>query len=604
MNDIHLPIIGQQALDDLDIDTELAAFEARERQRLGLEEDPEKSFWRDTMVDQPFTRADRANTTILIGGLPEAQDFLIPAALKPLGYTVRPLPQPDTDSLKYGKEFGNRAQCNPTYFTVGNLVKYLCFLRDEQGIPAEEIVNKWVFLTAGSCGPCRFGMYTTEYRKALRDAGFQGFRVMFFQEKGGIDQVSGEDAGLDLSPAFFMALGRAVITGDVLNGLGYRVRPYEINEGETNQVLAEYRQKAHETLEKGERVLLVLNEARKRFAQIPVDRTRVKPAVGLTGEFWAMMNDGAGSYHLQKFLEGEGAEVKVQFIADWMLYNVWEERRDLDVRVDLREIDQNSARADVHNGTYAVAKRKFGLFALDQLLRRSFDVFANIGGYYGHKTQDVEASRKLVDGLIDSENRGGEGHQEVAHNIMNFAKKKANMTLSVKPFGCLPSSSISDGIQSKVAEMYPGAIFCAVETSGDGAVNFYSRVQLFLFKAQQQAQKEFDAALEETGLTREQVREYTAKHGDYFSALHVPKKSGKAACTAANHVYEVHAHMNTTPVERAMAQVEAGLDAARSGFGKTVEAAPELAKDARILAGELALAAKEFAQSRLPWASA
>ena len=26
---------------------------------------------------------------------------------------------PDNDALRYGKEFGNRGQCNPTYFTVG-----------------------------------------------------------------------------------------------------------------------------------------------------------------------------------------------------------------------------------------------------------------------------------------------------------------------------------------------------------------------------------------------------------------------------------------------------------------------------------------------------
>ena len=84
----------------------------------------------------------------------------------------------------FGKEFGNRGQCNPTYFTVGNLVKYLAWLRDEQKIPVKDIVENYVFLTAGACGPCRFGTYVTEYRKALRDSGFDGFRVMLFQQTG------------------------------------------------------------------------------------------------------------------------------------------------------------------------------------------------------------------------------------------------------------------------------------------------------------------------------------------------------------------------------------------------------------------------------------
>jgi len=41
-----------------------------------------------------------------------------------------------------------------------------------------------VFFTAGACGPCRFGMYEAEYRLALRNAGFDGFRVLLFQQSG------------------------------------------------------------------------------------------------------------------------------------------------------------------------------------------------------------------------------------------------------------------------------------------------------------------------------------------------------------------------------------------------------------------------------------
>jgi predicted nucleotide-binding protein (sugar kinase/HSP70/actin superfamily) len=57
------------------------------------------------------------------------------------------------------------------------------------------------------------------------------------------------------------------------------------------------------------------------------------------------------------------------------------------------------------------------------------------------------------------------------------------MTVSVKPFGCMPSSGVSDGVQSLITARFPGTIYCAVETSGDGATNFYSRVQMYMFKA-------------------------------------------------------------------------------------------------------------------------
>jgi hypothetical protein len=63
-----------------------------------------------------------------------------------------------------------------------------------------------------------------------------------------------------------------------------------------------------------------------------------------------------------------------------------------------------------------------------------------------------------------------------------------------------------DGIQTSVLTQHPDAIFCAVETTGDGAVNFQSRVQIFLFKARQKARSEFDSALEECGLSLENAK--------------------------------------------------------------------------------------------------
>ena len=58
----------------------------------------------------------------------------------------------------------------------------------------QEIIDSYVFLTAGACGPCRFGMYEAEYRLALRNAGFDGFRVLLFQQSGGLNQADAEAA--------------------------------------------------------------------------------------------------------------------------------------------------------------------------------------------------------------------------------------------------------------------------------------------------------------------------------------------------------------------------------------------------------------------------
>jgi predicted nucleotide-binding protein (sugar kinase/HSP70/actin superfamily) len=104
-----------------------------------------------------------------------------------------------------GKEYGNNGQCNPTYFTVGNLVQFLQGLETE-GKTRQEIIDNYIFLTAGACGPCRFGMYEAEYRLALRNSGFDGFRVLLFQQSGGLNQAEAK-AGLEMNLDFF--LGRS-----------------------------------------------------------------------------------------------------------------------------------------------------------------------------------------------------------------------------------------------------------------------------------------------------------------------------------------------------------------------------------------------------------
>ena len=146
------------------------------------------------MAGLTFTMTEKAKITLLVGGLTMAHDFFVEAGIRGNGYNVQMLECPTNEGLQVGKEFGNRGQCNPTYFTVGNLVKYLITLRDKHGMIGQGIVEKYVFFTAGACGPCRFGMYVTEYRKALRDAGFDGFRVCLFQQTGGVKQATGEES--------------------------------------------------------------------------------------------------------------------------------------------------------------------------------------------------------------------------------------------------------------------------------------------------------------------------------------------------------------------------------------------------------------------------
>ena len=143
-------------------------------------------------------------------------------------------------------------------------------------------------------------------------------------------------------------------------------------------------------------------------------------------------------------------------------------------------------------------------------------------------------SREAAAPFYNNHLRGGEGHMEVGKLILNVAKAKAHMTLSVKPFGCMPSSGVSDGVQSLITEQLPaGRSSAPIETNGDGAVNFYSRVQMLLFKARLAAQAEYDAVLEENGVTVAEMRAYLKTKRWRGSSLFYPRH-GTVASMAAN----------------------------------------------------------------------
>ncbi len=519
----------------------------REEELLQMERERAQSAWRKKRkqwfepMPQRFLAETMTVTTILFGGLTTSHDYLLEGALLGLGYRAQRLDCPDTESFQYGKEFGNRGQCNPAYFTVGNLIKYLCRLRDVEGKSKEEIINHYVFITSDSCGPCRFGAYITEYRKALRDAGFDDFRVLLFQQERGLKQVAGKDRALIGSATFVISICKAIFLGDILNALTHRIRPYEIEPGSTDRALAHCRQHLYEALRKRKWIIPALRQCRKALESVQVDRTRVKPKVSIIGEFWAMTTEGDGNYRLSRFLEDEGAETETQPLTAWILYLIWAARYDTVERMRLRAADFGRKGL---KGKHPVWRLTM-LRAARHWIRIHFQTYAKAIGLHGYRLPNMNEIAKAADAFYDNHLRGGEGHMEVGKLILTVVKRKANMTISVKPFGCMPSSGVSDGVQSLVTDIYPEAIFLPIETTGDGAINVYSRIQMMLFKARQAAQTECVQALAETGVAAEQLSELRG-HASFKRPLKFPRDV--VACTAANAIYGMHNARRRFPV--------------------------------------------------------
>lgn len=371
------------------------------------------------------------------------------------------LPEPDNDSLQLGREFGNRGQCNPTYFTVGNLVKHLMYMRDELGIPTEKILKDYAFVTAGGCGPCRMGMYATEYRKALRDSGFEGFRVLLFTRSGDVQDVLMD--GLTLTSKDLVKFFMAIMIGDILNTINIRRRPFEITPGSVDENVKQARGVIDEGIATGNWISSLF-KARKILNTVKL-REEKRPVVHIMGEFWAKTTDGEGNYNLFRFIEKEGGVVSNETLTDWLMHQIWRARW---AKSEMKE-------------TKLPSGFEIKLYTLEKTIAFFFKCLCMI---LGEKIKLSEHGKlaEAASGFFDLHVDGGEDHMEVAHHIHIAKHRLADLIISVKPFTCLSSSGVSDGVQSKISELYPQVEFIAVETNGDSATNFYSRIQMALQK--------------------------------------------------------------------------------------------------------------------------
>jgi predicted nucleotide-binding protein (sugar kinase/HSP70/actin superfamily) len=563
--------IGQSIEDT--IQQRLAEERARLEQEAGLAKREVHHFKRP--VERPFTKEQRPKTTLLFGGLTWKHEKLVHGALEGLGYLAEAVPTPNVKAFQTGKEYGNNGQCNPTYFTVGNLVQYLQSL-EELGLSKQEIIDRYVFFTAGACGPCRFGMYEAEYRLALRNAGFDGFRVLLFQQSGGLSQSDGE-AGLEMNLDFFLGILNALNCGDVMNEVAYALRPFEMTAGDTDRVLDGAMDYLHEVFRKkrpwkldenlskyfggfsdtaeyigkfvnqlkGDDYLAALHECRDRFNTIEIDRLRVKPIVKITGEFWAQTTEGDGNFNMFNFLQREGAQVLVEPIGTWIMYmmhQVVQKYRDfkgLNEGAVLPPIWKLAPRAKIEwEYRQKVAKIKLA----EGIFRNEYHKIVDALGSVAHHLTDQYELQRLGHPFYNSRAAGGEGHLEVAKNIYYSNKDLAHMVLSLKPFGCMPSTQ-SDGAQSAVVSNYKDMIYLPIETSGEGEINAHSRVQMALGEAKNKAKKEFAECLERTGLTLDECRTYVDAHPEMKRPMyHVPHTKGVVG-VAANFVMHLAERM-------------------------------------------------------------
>jgi hypothetical protein len=180
----------------------------------------------------------------------------------------------------------------------------------------------------------------------------------------------------------------------------------------------------------------------------------------------------------------------------------------------------------------------------ERIFKREYHRLVEALGGLAHHLVDQYELQRLGHPYYNSRSGGGEGHLEVAKNIYYSNKDLCHMVLSLKPFGCMPSTQ-SDGAQAAVVSHFRDMIFLPVETSGEGEINAHSRVQMALGEAKAKAKREFQEALDKAALTLVECRAYVEAHPELKRPMYrVPPTKGVIG-TAANFALHIAARMKT-----------------------------------------------------------
>jgi predicted nucleotide-binding protein (sugar kinase/HSP70/actin superfamily) len=519
--------------------------------------------------EYPFTAEERGSVTILIGGLTWKHEQLIEGLLRGAGYLCRHLPETDRAAHELGKEFCASGLCNPVYFTVGNLIRFLQE-KERAGISREEIVRKYVYFTAACGGPCRFGMYESEFRAALNAAGFIGFRILSFSQDQGIYASTGH-SGLQFSVDFGMNAMHSFIVGDLLNAAQHRLKPFEVHPGSTERAICKVTDEIAEHFRKnrgiefsdlvpssvlakkespwyrvpntlvkvcshlyGNALTTVLPQAAQELTKVEVDWLRVKPVVKVIGEFWAQMTESDGNFRMLEFLEKEGAEVSIEPISTWLLYLLHERKARVLYRRKMAAYAApwTSPRKAVMERASALGKR-LGFTLAAKIYSHHFHRLARLLRVSDQNPAPQEILATIAAPYYNTFLRGGEGHLEVAKTLYYSRNHTCHLVLALKPFGCLPSIQ-SDAVQASLMERFPEVSFLPIETSADGEVHAYSRVQMALAEARAKAAAEFESALQTARHSLEDIRSFVAEYPELRCPSYpIPRRAGVIS-TAAN----------------------------------------------------------------------
>jgi len=381
------------------------------------------------------------------------QAFALKAAFIANGVPAEVMPEPDDETLFWGRKYTTGKECYPAIITTGDMVKLLLK-------PDFDRENAIFFMPSGS-GPCRFGQYNTLQRLVLKELGYENIPIYSpNQGKSLYDDLG--IVGIDFKRKAWWG----VVAIDYLEKFLLQLRPYEVNKGETESIYRKYVQKSVDTIINVgtlESVIDVVSNAVREFREVKIDKSVRRPKVGIVGEIYVRSNRFSNE-NIIKEIERFGGEVWIPPVSEWFLYTNWTRMRDSVWRWDLKNWLSNYL-------TNLVQMR-------DE--HRIADVFKGLLDNYPEPIigDTIDHGRQFVDDTFEGEAIITLG------KAVDYILQGLHGIVNVMPFTCMPGTIVT-AITKKMKDGYNNVPVLNMAYDGLDEPGRETRLEAFIHQARQ-----------------------------------------------------------------------------------------------------------------------
>ncbi|MDR2495393.1 MAG: acyl-CoA dehydratase activase [Spirochaetaceae bacterium] len=404
-----------------------------------------------------FTRADR-DKIVLIPNVSRAFCLIMSACLVNEGYRAEPLPMGGAEAIALGKKYVHNDICFPAQIVIGEAIAALKSGRyDPSGVAVG---------TGKMMCDCRLTNYLVLARKALDEAGFPQVPLVATD----LYDLKNVYPGLRFTPLTYANLMWGFIETDALEFLRRKIRPYEIEKGETDRVFDFALSEIAAGFAAGgiPGSLTPYRNAVARMAKIPYDRSNLRERVFVQGEYLLTFHPGS-NLEIERYLEKNGLEVALPRMHDIFHH--------LFIRHTVSEMNEFKVRHPLFENLYARIGSAFTDTAIDIL-----DRIARTHPLYEPAVHLEEASKRS-DPIIHHSIASGESFLITA-DMLHYAEKGVRSFIILQPFGCLPNHFCGRGVIKKIKERYPDIQVLPLDYDPDVSfANIENRLQMLIMNA-------------------------------------------------------------------------------------------------------------------------